>query len=487
MKGGFNEVNNNRGNIVGNNNNISGNTNTSSGLSNNSSSGSNFNSQSSNVGSSGNNGFSGNSSGNNRFGESSGNSGSRGFSSGNNGSSVRQGNGMNRSSMGSNTNMRNTNSNTNSNNFGNGSRGNSGTNSGSTTSSNGSNFGNTLTTGNNNNNSLFGDIQLIGEITFGKVIFFLIILYVILMIAYLLSQNYRVNSTINQLDKYSGGMLLDSTYLMKNQRKKKTLKEFHVASSFRPYLAINQLLEYSSERLITRNVQNGVRCMFFDIFNDTLDEDAYPVISSGYEKGNWKLTLNTLRFETVMKELSKTIFNSGFAPNYNDPFILLLNLKTNRNHKCVNRIQQAIYKYFKDKLLPSKYSYQSRNIADAPLRDLMGRLVIITSQGYENSNLEEIINGSWNTEHIKKISYKSLDTDTPKSDAIKLNIDDVKIFNNTSLSIVVPEEDSFFTYNYDPSPFFTARCQFIFMNYQLNNTYMEPYITKFKKSSFVEM
>ena len=150
------------------------------------------------------------------------------------------------------------------------------------------------------------------------------------MIAYLLSQNYRVNSTINQLDKYSGGMLLDSTYLMKNQRKKKTLKEFHVASSFRPYLAINQLLEYSSERLITRNVQNGVRCMFFDIFNDKLDEDAYPVISSGYEKGNWKLTLNTLRFETVMKELSKTIFNSGFAPNYNDPFILLLNLNINK-------------------------------------------------------------------------------------------------------------------------------------------------------------
>ena len=100
------------------------------------------------------------------------------------------------------------------------------------------------------------------------------------------------------------------------------------------------------------------------------------------------------------------------------------------------------YKYFKDKLLPSKYSYQSRNIADAP-KDLMGRLVIITSQGYENSNLEEIINGSWNTEHIKKISYKSLDTDTPKSDAIKLNIDDVKIFNNTSLSIVVPKKIHF--------------------------------------------
>ena len=306
------------------------------------------------------------------------------------------------------------------------------------------------------------------------------------MIAYMLSENYRVNSTILQLDKYNNAILVDTMYLLKNKRRDKTLKEFYIASSFRPYMAINQLLDYSSEKLVTRNVQNGVRCMFFDIFNDSLGEDAYPVISSGYEKGNWKLTLNTLRLETVIKELSQTVFTSGIAPNYNDPFILMLNLKTNRNHKCLNRVQEVIYKYFKDKLLPSKYSYQSRNIADAPMRDLMGKIVIITSQGYDDTNLEELINGSWNSEALKKISYKTLDSDTPESEAIKLNLDDVRIFNKTALTLVVPEEDSFFTYNYDPEPFFTAGCQFIFMNYQINNENIEPYITKFKKSSFIE-
>jgi hypothetical protein len=338
----------------------------------------------------------------------------------------------------------------------------------------------------NGNNDLFENFQLIGEITFGKVIFFLVILYVVLMIAFLLSENYRVNSTIIQLDKYNNAMLLNTMYLLKNKRRDKTLKEFHIASSFRPYMAINQLLEYSSEKLITRNVQNGVRCMYLDIFNDTLGENAYPVVSSGYEKGNWQLTLNSLRFETVIKELSKTVFTSGYAPNYNDPFILMLNLKTNKNHKCLNRIQEVLYKYFKNKLLPSKYSYQSRTMADAPMRDLMGKLVILTSQGYENSNLEELINGSWNTEYLKQISYKSLDSETSRSEAIKMNIDDVRTFNNNGLTLVLPEEETFFTYNYDPSPFFTSGCQFIFMNYQLNNLYMEPYITKFKNSSFVE-
>ena len=343
-----------------------------------------------------------------------------------------------------------------------------------------------------NNNTVNGangalkGFELVGELTFGKIITFLVVLYVILMIGYILSENYRVSSAIVQLDKYRNALFLDNMYLMKNKRRDKRLKEFYIATSFRPYLAINQLFEYTSLKILKRNVQNGVRAMFFDIYNDSLSEEAFPVVSSGFEKGNWKLTLNTLTFESVIRELSKTIFTSGYTNNYNDPFFLLLNLKTNRNFKSVNRIQETIYKYFKDQLLPSKYSYQSSILADAPIRDLMGKVVIITSQGYENTNLEELVNGSWNTDNLKKISYRSLDSATPKSDAIKMNIDDVRTFNDSGLSIVVPPEESFFTYNYLPEPFFTAGCQFICMNYQLNNQFMEPYITKFNTSSFVE-
>ena len=275
-------------------------------------------------------------------------------------------------------------------------------------------------------------------------------------------------------------------YLMKKKRADKKLKDFFVASSFRPYLAINQMFEYCSLKILVRNVQNGVRAMYFDVFNDQLSEDAFPVVSSGYEKGNWKLTLNTLTFESVIRELSKTIFTSGYTTNYNDPFFIFLNLKTNRNFNSVNRVQETIYKYFKDRLLPSKYAYQSTKLADAPIRDLMGKVILITSDGYENTNLEELVNASWNTDDMKKISYRALDAATPKSDAIKMNIDDVRTFNNSGISIVVPPEESFFTSNYYPEPFFTAGCQFIFKNYQSNDKFMEPYITKFNSSSFVE-
>ena len=329
-------------------------------------------------------------------------------------------------------------------------------------------------------------VPLVGELTFGKIITFLVILYVVLMIAYLLSENYRVNSVLVQLDKYRNAIFIDNMYLLKNKRQDKPLKDFLIASSFRPYIAINQMFEYTSTKIIRRNVQNGVRAMYFDIFNDSLSEDAFPVVSTGYEKGNWKLTLNTLRFEEVIKELSKTIFTSGYVTNYNDPFFLLLNLKTNKNFNSINRVQETIFKYFKNRLLPSKYAYQSSKLADAPMRDLMGKLILITSDGYENTNLEELVNGSWNTDNLKKISYKALDSGTPDYEAIKMNIDDVRSYNKDSITLSVPEEDAFFTRNYSPEPFFTSGCQFIFMNYQSNDNFMEPYITKFNRSSFVE-
>ena len=84
------------------------------------------------------------------------------------------------------------------------------------------------------------------------------------------------------------------------------------------------MFEYCSLKILVRNVQNGVRAMFFDVFNDKLSEDAFPV-SSGYEKGNWKLTLNTLTFESVIRELKQ--FTSGYTKIIMIPFFYIFKFK----------------------------------------------------------------------------------------------------------------------------------------------------------------
>ena len=54
-------------------------------------------------------------------------------------------------------------------------------------------------------------------------------------------------------------------------------------------------------------------------------------------------------------------------------------------------------------LLDASYNYQAKNIAITPLKDLMGKVVILCSDGFQGSNLEEIINYSWKFPYMRKI------------------------------------------------------------------------------------
>ena len=145
----------------------------------------------------------------------------------------------------------------------------------------------------------------------------------------------------------------------------------------------------------------------------------------------------------------------------------------------------GLYKYFKNRLLPSKYSYQKVDMGNVKIKELMGKIIIMTSGGYENSSLEELINFSWDGDSLTKISYESLETETSAKKAIRLNIDDVRNHNKSAMTLVVPSETAFFTYNYNPNNFFMSGCQFIAMNYQKVDGNMNKYITKFRLYSFV--
>lgn len=338
-----------------------------------------------------------------------------------------------------------------------------------------------------NSNSVVEKIRKYSsEISIGNIIVGIVIIYLLVNLAYITSETYRVGSAVIELNKYSLASAIDYRYLFQEGRQDKPLKNFFVATSFRPYLAKNQLLEYASDRIVKQTVKCGPRCMVVDIFNDTLSDDAFPTVSNGFEKGNWKLTLNSLSFDKLCNTLSQTVFTSGYVSNYDDPFILVLNLKTNGNYKCHDRVQETLYKYFKSKLLPSKFSYGKADLLNTKMKELMGKLVIMTNVAPNNSKLNEIVNFSIDRDDFNKISYKSLVDEVPASENIKLNASDVRIQMRENLALVVPEENSFFTRNYNPQNFFDTGCQLIAMNYQRVDRYMEQYYNHFKNSSFVE-
>ena len=91
-------------------------------------------------------------------------------------------------------------------------------------------------------------------------------------------------------------------------------------------------------------------------------QDAEPIVSSGYKEGEWKLTFNTIRFEEICRSINKVAFVQGYVNNSKDPFIICLNLKTNGNFKCLNKIKDILYKVFKKLFLDNNYTYSSVHI-----------------------------------------------------------------------------------------------------------------------------
>ncbi len=114
------------------------------------------------------------------------------------------------------------------------------------------------------------------------------------------------------------------------------------------------------------------------------------------------------------------------------------------------------------------------------MKELMGKIIIMTSDGYENSKLEELVNFSLERDDFHKISFKTLVDEVSSSDNVKLNMDDVRTQMRDNLILIVPEENGFFTRNYNSQNFFDTGCQMIAMNYQKVDKYMEQYYTRFQ-------
>lgn len=351
---------------------------------------------------------------------------------------------------------------------------------------------NSTSNSNTNSNSKVSQMVDKGKQMFknnSTIIVSVVAVYIIIMIAYFLSKTYRVRNVYDKLNKYELYLMLTDKYLKEKKRGEVPLKEIMVASSYRGYMGKYQIFEYCSIKLLKKTIQSGARFMYIDVFNDTLDEFANPVISSGIERGNWKLTFNTETFEDVCKTIKKTAFNSGHVDNPDDPFFLALNLKVNKNLVCLNKIKKLLYKYFRKELLGPEFSYMKGDIPNTPMKKFMRKLVVFCSGGAEGSAFEELINYSWDNEenNFRKITYKSLDKKLSTVDTIKLNPQDVRNYNKGGLTLVVPEENGFFTRNYDPEPYFKTGCQFICMNYQNVDINMSNYVTNYRFSSFKKM
>ena len=287
------------------------------------------------------------------------------------------------------------------------------------------------------------------------------------------------------------------------------LRDFYIASAYRPYVCYYHKYDYVSLEIFKKILQAGPRMVELEIFNSNYGDDVEPIVSIGEEKGEWTYTLNTIHLNKFLKIIAGAVFNSDNKVG-NDPFILYLNLKTNKNVKCLNKIHKYLYNELGGYLLSSHYSYNAKNrndIVNITMGNCRGKILIFAKGDFENTNLEELINYSTNSNYTMKYLNKQrrilyvnqrdiVDTEEDIEDYVnaehhKLAIKDLNEYNKYSFTILSPETgtDSLFDgispINHPPSRGLESGSQFIMMNYQKIDTNMSNYMYIFKDSSFI--
>jgi len=311
---------------------------------------------------------------------------------------------------------------------------------------------------------------------------------VICIIVYFFSSSFRVSRAVDSMLRYQNFQRITSLEYKKfgNVR----IGNMFIASAYNAAHSGFQMYDYTSEQIVLSVLQSGARYIEFNVFNSEFGSNAYPVVSMGYKTGEWKMMVIDTPLETIFQTITTNAFTiadgKNGVNNPEDPLFIGLNLNTNSNLSCLNLISMLILKYFRGRFLPSNYTFQNNgNIAKIKLIELIGKVVFFSSDGYQGSGLEEIINGCWDNvnndpnHNIQRIHHSALTA--PGFDANKMIN-----YNKTGLTIVVPhKEGDFLNTNYDTILAFETGCQFVSMEFQYINNYMDSYITRFKEKSII--
>jgi hypothetical protein len=276
---------------------------------------------------------------------------------------------------------------------------------------------------------------------------------VIIIIIYFFSQTFRVGRTLSHMQTYQAFQQLSSMdYTTYSSTR---LGNYHIASAYNAAHVGYQMYDYTSQDIVLAALQGGARYLEFNVFNSEYGDKAYPVASMGYKQGEWKMMINDTPMETILEIIANNAFKvyDGVEGCYNpeDAVFIGLNLNTNSNLSSLNLLAFLITKYFGDRLLPNAYSFQSSDdIGDLTLAQVMGKVVIFSSDGFQGSGMEEVVNYSWdntnsNPNHaMRRYLY---------SDLTKTGFDRQELidFNRKGLSIIVPhQEGDFWNTNYNP-------------------------------------
>ena len=248
--------------------------------------------------------------------------------------------------------------------------------------------------------------------------------------------------------------------------------DYYMASSSYSIFPGSKIFDYVSDQILPLVIKAGARLIELDIYSDA---SGKPVVGLKNEKLGVDYASNSVPFESCCVSIANNAFNSISSPVSSDPFVLSLSFHTDKTD-VINACAEILKTTCRAHMLDETYAYQRKNIAIEPICNLQSKLIIVSGGGMKGTLMEELVNMSWDTSHLRRLNYSQASQPHDSNELIT--------FNRNNITMVVPDIEGDLK-NYNPQILFTYGCQWVMMNYGSIDSMMELYISEFQENSLV--
>ena len=326
----------------------------------------------------------------------------------------------------------------------------------------------------NKNTDLFSKIVILIVL----LIIFILVLWIIRMI--LLQKNLLNCTSLNILYKNKNTFIssFSSNGKITHNDYKYLLYDYYIKSAYNCCCGGEPTNSFVSLCALEESIKQGYRFLDFEIYSI----DNKPVVSSSSQSDfRLKETYNYLDFDKTMEKVSSFAFSSACPNNY-DP--LLLHFRIMSNHKNIfDEMAESIINHLSSYLLGPKYGFENNgvNLGTIPLKEFINKIIIVVDKSnpiYIDTKLDELINITSNSIFLRLFRNDQLYVGNYIKDLIE--------YNKINMTVVLPELSRSYN-NYNANIALNQGCQFICMNMQNYDKYLEYYNSLFdgNNSAFV--
>lgn len=251
------------------------------------------------------------------------------------------------------------------------------------------------------------------------------------------------------------------------------LCDYYVASSGYSVFPANTVSDYVSDDILPLVVKSGARLIELDVYSDEQDQ---PVVGLKNQKVGYDYSYNSIPLQACCVAIANTAFNPAETSLATDPFLLSIVFHTEKT-VTLNATAEILKETLRKYMLPPEYSYQRRDLAVEPVCNLKEKLILVSGGNFQGTLLEELVNLSWTTSNLRRLTYMQASQPYDHDELID--------FNRQKITMVVPDATSSLK-NTNPEILFAYGCQWSLMSYGSVDKMMELYIGHFQERSFVE-